>query len=147
MLASYFQRRVSLCKLQEELRMSFIFLRSRSRLHVCDKVWVGVGGASLFPIPAANRNFTDRVEAACVLRCHDNPNLRVTPSAQRGSGGWLACTTWEKTKTVEAKKLPWDTLLHISLLSTVFYRRAHRVNVFKLLIDVTHAVRCLYLQL
>lgn len=46
-----------------------MFLRSHSRLHVSDKVWVGDGGARLFPIPAANvqyacnnRNFANRRE-------------------------------------------------------------------------------------
>lgn len=56
-------------RLQEEIHISFIFLRTHSRLHVSDKVWVGDCGARLFPIPAANvqyacnnRNFANRIE-------------------------------------------------------------------------------------
>lgn len=37
-----------------------------------------------------------------VLRCHVNPNLRVTPSEIRGSGGWAACTN-------KRKDVPWVT--------------------------------------
>lgn len=59
----------NLYRLQEEIHISFIFLRTHSRLHVSHKVWVGDGGARLFPIPAANvqyacnnRNFANRIE-------------------------------------------------------------------------------------
>lgn len=41
---------------------------------------------------------------ACVLRCHDNPNLRVTPSEIRGSGGWAAVHKREKMSLWDKKK-------------------------------------------
>lgn len=42
-----------LYRLPEEIHISLIILRTHSRLHVSDKVWVGDGGAKALPYPSS----------------------------------------------------------------------------------------------
>lgn len=75
-----------------------------------DWVW-GDGAARLFSILAArvqyacnNRNFANRTETGPSPLLPRQPNLRVTPSESRGSGGWVASVNSETMSCEEEEE-------------------------------------------
>lgn len=82
------------------------------------------------------RKIDDR--QACVLRCLDNPNLRVTPSEIRGSGGRVVYANWEKMslwKKEEEEKITrqqctiWSESDNI-LIGFIYYWESHNILLF-----------------
>lgn len=94
--------------------MAFRFLRTHSRLHPSDKVWVGDGSARLFPVPPANvqyacnnRNFANRIERGlCPLLSHQpKPQSHTKWNKRKWGMGGMSKTRNNVSEEIERTSL------------------------------------------
>lgn len=97
--------------------MAFRFLRTHSRLHVSDKMWVGDGSARLFLVPPTNvqyacnnRNFANTIEMGlCPLLSHQpKPQSHTKRNKRKWGMGGMSKTrnvSWEKEEKERTRQL------------------------------------------